>query len=750
MADAGDRHKPLFNGPKAKQFDTRLVKLEDLGYGAFGRVEKVMHGSVCLARKRITRRRGFTIEDLRQEGLTMRKLDHRHVVKLVATYAPRAHELCLLIWPAAVCNLSVLLEDLECLRTGDGDRDDIIERLHALDLKDLGALDTGSENQYLTSGSETCPFDYLKTVIGCVARAMAHCHANDVRHLDIKPSNILLKPDRVYLADFGISRDVSGQDQTTTDGLPGTERWRAPELYSDHGASMQLSDMYSLGLVYLNIATVLYDARLADFDEVLSYSARITREEQLRVREDKIKAHLETLTKHALVMVPFRFTYDGQETVRPRPLTTLISRMVTTNPRQRLAADKVDEKLSMLGGINQIYHGACCKRPVAWVEDKWDKKFGALISLQNENQVQRRRIEELEGKDATYEARLEKERQKHEQDISRLQTLLKDAEERCQRLEMERPDRRRRTSHSSRGSHGHHDMPRPKFQTSQQDVNTNLATTKTPQVGLGLPRSRMVLSSGTAAAFTAKKPTPTTAWQHQQQQQPEQRQQQQQQCQQQKQQNPHRSQSIVVPAQTRPTNNMRTLQSSPAVTQSVSAKSPSGHRSPSITSLPGYALRSRGSGSKLPLPVTPSSRSSTPVLNRDQSMTDSSMSSSVFSRHSIETAPTPPAHGSPVLQRTPTTEEKNKKPVWGQLPKHDERPLSPTAKPGESEPRTERPSTPLSPVMSMSPSAMSSPRTHRSDLVSDDGDANATARPANPPPLPSAKSWADVAKRRRG
>ena len=275
------RDKPLFSGPEAKRFDTRLAKIEDLGYGAFGRVERVIHDSVCLARKRITRRRGFTIEDLRQEGLTMRKLDHRHVVKLVATYAPRTHELCLLIWPAAVCNLNVLLEDLECLRLHEGDRDDILERLAALDVTDLSAIEATSADQSLLPPAEKCPFDYLRTVIGCVARAMAHCHANGVRHLDIKPTNILLRPDRVYLADFGISRDVSGQDQTTTDGLPGTERWRAPELYGDHGSSMQLSDMYSLGLMYVNIATVLYDVRLSEFDDALSYSSRLSREQQL-------------------------------------------------------------------------------------------------------------------------------------------------------------------------------------------------------------------------------------------------------------------------------------------------------------------------------------------------------------------------------------------------------------------------------------------------------------------------------------
>ncbi|GAB0132268.1 hypothetical protein EsDP_00000709 [Epichloe bromicola] len=721
-------NKPLFDGPEAKKFDNKLVKLHDLDQGAFGKVDKVMHGSVCLARKRIPRRRGFSIEDLRQEGLTMRKLDHRHVVKLVAAYAPRSHELCLLLWPAAVCNLSRLLDDLECLRTNDGDREDIIERLTALDLTDLRAIDPTKREQHIGATSQTCPFDYLRAIIGCVARAMAHCHANDVRHLDIKPSNILLRPDRVYLADFGISRDVSGQDQTTTDGMPGTERWRAPELYGDHGSSMQLSDMYSLGLVYVNIATVLYDVRLADFDETLSYSPRISRGEQLILREMKLKAHIERLAAHALVRPPFMFTYEGQETVRPRPLTHLVSRMVATNPRQRYSAAKTDEKLSMLGGINQIYHGNCCKKPMSWVEDKWDKKFGSLVALQRENDLQRKRIMELEGMDKTYEARLEKQRQKHEQDIFRLQNLLKKSEERCQRFESETSDRRRR-SHSSRGSHGY-EAPRPVLSGGRRNTYNKHNKALTPEgVGLGVTCPN---SAPPKAMGVRKRVSMTVSTSPQQQQQP------------------RRSQSIVTPTPEPPTSYMRMLRSSPAVTQSPAAKAPPDQRSPSISgNLSGYALRSRGSGSKLPLPVTPS-QSNTPVLKRDQSMTDSSMASSVFSRRSLETVSTPPAHDNPIMRRAPTAGDKNPKPHWSQL---DERPLSRAERPPCAEQDDEgRPSTSASPVLSMSPSAVSSPRTQRSGFLADEADANATSRPG-PPSLQTMKSWADVArleKRRPG
>ncbi|KAH8722295.1 kinase-like domain-containing protein [Ilyonectria robusta] len=679
-------NKPLFSGPEAKRFDGKLVKLDDLGYGAFGRVEEVTYGSVRLARKRITRRRGFTIEDLRQESLTMNKLDHRHVVKLVATYAPRPHELCLLIWPAAVCNLSILLEDLESLRLGDGDREDIIERLNALDLKDLSAIEPNTENQGLDCHTK-CPLEFLRNVIGCVSRAMAHCHSNDVRHLDIKPSNILLKADRVYLADFGISRDVSGQDQTTTEGLPGTERWRAPELYADHGSSMQLSDVYSLGLVFLNIATVLYNVRLAEFDEALKYLSRQTREEQLRNREDKLKAHLEKMTSHALVTPPFMFTFEGQETVRPRPVVNLISKMITSNPRSRLPVDKIDDKLSMLGGIHQIYHGECCKRPISWVENKWDRKFTALDSLRQENERQKKRIDELEGRDKTYELRLEHERKAHEHTISVLQAKLKEAEEKCRKLESENADHKKS---SGRGPA----RPLPRANRSG-GAGSPLSST-----GLGLSKTRS---------------TPTTP----------------------------ASRPPLQPS-SRSVHRFSIDARSPLAQPQIFAPRPLGDpttprgpidrpssRSPSFSNLVGYQLRSRGSGSKLPLPVTPG-RSETPNLNRDQSLTDSSMASSIFSRQSFETIPTP-AQSSPVVGRNSIPLDESKLPQWGQLA---ERPAPPTERVSTPE-QASLPSEPSSPTLSMPLSTVSSPRTLRSDLVSENGDSRRV------PAL--LKSWAEVA-----
>ncbi|EGR45325.1 uncharacterized protein TRIREDRAFT_123672 [Trichoderma reesei QM6a] len=694
-------HKPLFNGPDAKRFDARLTPLDYLGGGAFGRVDKVQHGSVCLARKRIMRRRGLTIEDLRQEGLTMRKLDHRHVVKLVAAYMPRPHELCLLIWPAAVCDLDTLLDNLDSIRTGKGDREDVLARLDALELTDLSAIEPATETQNMDSLAK-CPFEFLRGVVGCAARAMAYCHLNGVRHLDIKPSNILLKPGRVYLADFGISKDVSDQEQTTIDGNPGTEKWRAPELYSENGSSMQLSDIYSLGLVYLNIATVLYNVRLSEFEDALTYQADLARSEKLAIREDNLRCLLEKLTAHALVTPQFMFTYEGQETVRPRPLVNLIAKMISSNPRARLSADKIDEKLSMIGGIHQIYHGECCKRPVSWVEDKWDKKFVALMSLKAENDDLKRKIAELHGRDETYEKRLENERRAHEHDVAKLQALLKSAEEKCHILEQAQAQ-----AQAQGGRRRGHD--REHRQAGQGSKPHAPPSPASKRIGLGLTKAR-----STPSAVPQRPPLRPSY------------------------QSSPRASANNFSSPTPPSRSTESLSrysnsSTVKAAQPVSPGLP--NRTPSNTSLSGYMLRSRGSGSKLPLPVTPGSRSgtpNTPNLNQEQSLTDSSMSSSIFSRQSIDTVPTP-THNSPSASKVLTADDKPDI-LWGDLPRRERRPSTPPPPP--------------SPGLSLSPSIMSSPTPSRSGFAEgEDGDPNVTVRPRRIPSLKPMKSWAEVARK---
>ena len=126
----------------------------------------------------------------------MEKLDHHHIVKLVGTYCLRNCELYLLLWPVAVCNLDNLFNDLDALRLGLGDREDIINRLGALELTDLSAVEKTGLKPQPSAGQLSCPLAYLRRIMGCIAHAVAYCHNANIRHVSL--SAPVLTPPRMY------------------------------------------------------------------------------------------------------------------------------------------------------------------------------------------------------------------------------------------------------------------------------------------------------------------------------------------------------------------------------------------------------------------------------------------------------------------------------------------------------------------------------------------------------------------------
>jgi serine/threonine-protein kinase len=90
--------------------------------------------------------------------------------------------------------------------------------------------------------------------IACeVADALAHAHAQELIHRDIKPGNILLEGGHTLVADFGIARAVGSAattQLTTATGLAiGTPAYMSPEQALGDAAVDARSDVYALGCV---------------------------------------------------------------------------------------------------------------------------------------------------------------------------------------------------------------------------------------------------------------------------------------------------------------------------------------------------------------------------------------------------------------------------------------------------------------------------------------------------------------------
>ncbi|TPX17029.1 uncharacterized protein E0L32_012321 [Thyridium curvatum] len=212
----------------------RLIKT--LGTGRFGVVDHVCSRNTCIpyARKRVLRGHS-ALDDERQlrqfesEIQALKRLYHPHIVKLKGSYTDPKY-LGIIMTPVAQVNLDEYLREMKL-------EDNIKRRL-------------------------------LRSFFGCLSTALAYLHQQNVRHNDIKPQNILVLDSRVYLSDFGTSRAWGTEGESTTRGKHSgyTPRYCAPETL-ETGARNTASDIWSLGCVFLEMATVLHRFSVADMYE---------------------------------------------------------------------------------------------------------------------------------------------------------------------------------------------------------------------------------------------------------------------------------------------------------------------------------------------------------------------------------------------------------------------------------------------------------------------------------------------------
>ncbi|EXA31482.1 serine/threonine protein kinase [Fusarium oxysporum f. sp. pisi HDV247] len=216
-----------------------------LGHGINGGVFETTVCGQTVAWKRRYCRRQIGAQDLREMDI-LKKIDGRHIIKLVGTYT-HGPFLGLLLWPVAVCDLGTFLEDVDNLLKGPGDAgidyQAMTQRLHSLGIDTTQNLDS----------AHYAALTRLKQSIGYTSSAIAYLHQRSIRHKDIKPSYILLSSAGLWVTDFGTSTDFSGISQSITqNGERGTPKYFAPEVaeYEPNGRS---ADIFSLGCVFLEM-----------------------------------------------------------------------------------------------------------------------------------------------------------------------------------------------------------------------------------------------------------------------------------------------------------------------------------------------------------------------------------------------------------------------------------------------------------------------------------------------------------------
>ncbi|KAF2632936.1 kinase-like protein [Macroventuria anomochaeta] len=206
--------------------------METLGSGSFGHISRAIsrfdHKEYALRRwprdKRKKDAEKAEINRTVNEIKVLRHLNHRHIVTFAGSYTDLKFISCV-VAPVAEMDLGQYLD-----------------RVQATDYRTL------------------------QSFFGCLAIAVQYLHDKKIRHGDIRAGAILVHGGTVQLSSFGSAYDFTNAvDSTTTVPQAYSLRTCAPELvYLVHQMGDTKSDIWSLGVVFLDMVVALKGKRLDD------------------------------------------------------------------------------------------------------------------------------------------------------------------------------------------------------------------------------------------------------------------------------------------------------------------------------------------------------------------------------------------------------------------------------------------------------------------------------------------------------
>ncbi|XP_044425393.1 uncharacterized protein [Triticum aestivum] len=118
-------------------------------------------------------------------------------------------------------------------------------------------LPKGSLDGYITDSPGELNWRKRYDIIKGICEGLNYPHQNNILHLDLTPGNILLDEDMMpKITDFGLSRCFE-EDQTgvITKNVAGTRGYLAPECYNKEIVLAHKFDLYSLGVIMIEILT---------------------------------------------------------------------------------------------------------------------------------------------------------------------------------------------------------------------------------------------------------------------------------------------------------------------------------------------------------------------------------------------------------------------------------------------------------------------------------------------------------------
>ncbi|KAK0822834.1 hypothetical protein LTR73_008994 [Friedmanniomyces endolithicus] len=283
-----------------------------IGTGGFGQVDRVL-STISFkeyARKRVPRSAMFggrRTDDIKQfiaEIEVIKRLEHHHVVEFVGSYTDLRY-MALIMSPVAEMDLATYLAKADAAKHRE-----------------------------------------LRTFFGCLSRALEYLHKRGVRHKDIKPSNILVHGGNVLFTDFGLALDFTDAESSTTVGIVNgmSPRYCAPEVANFEYRNTS-SDIWSLGIVFLEMTVVLNGRTIKFVDEFLSEHG---------LRQASVRSNPDGL--HELVA---ELKESGIQA--DNAALGWIQDMLMTQQRLRPTAATLIASITAVGlGSNEGFCGICC------------------------------------------------------------------------------------------------------------------------------------------------------------------------------------------------------------------------------------------------------------------------------------------------------------------------------------------------------------------------------------------------------
>ena len=145
-----------------------------------------------------------------------------------------------------------------------------------------------------------------RRIVAALADALDAAHADGIVHRDVKPENVLLTDDGVFLADFGIARAITNAatERITESGIAiGTPGYMSPEQGSGDRTVDARTDVYALGCVVFEMLAGEPPYTGPSIQAIIAKQALLP-VPSLAVVRDSISEALDEVVQKALAKLP--------------------------------------------------------------------------------------------------------------------------------------------------------------------------------------------------------------------------------------------------------------------------------------------------------------------------------------------------------------------------------------------------------------------------------------------------------------